>query len=130
MIVRKGGSTIKNGNCVNVIGRLLPPSNKIHQNQEVYSINNVICTLKGTDYKNPPFIIVTEKTGLKSLKMGKTKRILQIGNIMESGKRINPNQGRVYDVRGLSPTIGVMGGGGRQPFITVNKMSKLSKSFI
>ena len=41
-----------------VIGRLIPNSGKIHQNQEVYSKNGIMCTLKGTDYKNPPKVLV------------------------------------------------------------------------
>ena len=37
---------------------------------------------------------------------------------MKSGKRDNPNQGRVYDQKGLCPTLTDMQGGGRQPMIT------------
>ena len=36
---------------------------------------------------------------------------------MDTGKRKNPNQGRVYDQNGLSPTLTDMQGGGRQPMI-------------
>lgn len=43
--------------------------------------------------------------------------VIQIGNCMESGNRKNPNQGRVYDQNGLSPTLTDMQGGGRQPMI-------------
>jgi len=41
-----------------ILGRLIPKSNKIHQNQEVLSICGVGITLKSTDYKNPPKILV------------------------------------------------------------------------
>ena len=51
------------------------------------------------------------------LKPEQTNRIKQIGSIMTSGNRNNPNQGRVYDPEYLAPTIGKMEGGGRQPFI-------------
>lgn len=44
-------------------------------------------------------------------------RVMQIGNCMPSKNRKNPNQGRVYDTEGLSPTISCMTGGGRQPHI-------------
>ena len=47
------------------------------------------------------------------------KNINQLGNCMVTGHRENPNQGRVYDKYALAPTIGVMGGGGRQPMIIV-----------
>ena len=41
-----------------VIGRLLPVnSDKIHQNQEVYSVCGIICCLKSTHYKDPPKIL-------------------------------------------------------------------------
>jgi DNA (cytosine-5)-methyltransferase 1 len=44
-------------------------------------------------------------------------RVKQLLNIMANGKRENPNQGRVYDLSGLSPTLGKMEGGGRKPYI-------------
>ncbi len=43
-------------------------------------------------------------------------KIMQIGNFSES-KRENPNQNRVYDQKGLCPTITQMTGGGREPMI-------------
>ncbi len=39
------------------------------------------------------------------------KGIRQVGNIMPTRKRDNPNQGRVYAVDGISPAINCMGGG-------------------
>lgn len=47
----------------------------------------------------------------------KTDKVIQIGNCMPSTTRKNPNQGRVYDTNGISPTIGCMQGGNRQPMI-------------
>lgn len=49
----------------------------------------------------------------------KNNIIIQLGNCMVVGKRENPNQGRVYDIRGISPTLSMMEGGGRQPHIIV-----------
>ena len=43
--------------------------------------------------------------------------VIQIGNCMPSATRDNPNQGRVYDQNGISPTLGCMQGGNRQPMI-------------
>lgn len=37
--------------------------------------------------------------------------IRQIGNCMVTGKRENPNQGRVYDINGLCPSLTKMDGG-------------------
>ena len=45
-----------------------------------------------------------------------------VGNISPSKKRDNPNPGRVYMIDGISPTLTVMGGGGRQPHIIVRSM--------
>ena len=38
--------------------------------------------------------------------------VKQIGNIMPTVTRDNPNQGRVYDVSGLCPTLTNISGGG------------------
>lgn len=45
-----------------VLGRLIPDSGKIHQNQEVYATGGggVCCTLKATTYKDPPKVMIEE----------------------------------------------------------------------
>lgn len=43
--------------------------------------------------------------------------IRQIGNVMPTKNRKNPNQGRVYDVSGIGPALSCAEGGGRQPHI-------------
>ncbi len=43
--------------------------------------------------------------------------VKQLGNCMPSKNRDNPNQGRIYSVSGLSPTITTMEGGNRQPMV-------------
>lgn len=43
-------------------------------------------------------------------------KIIQVANIsQETRNRVNPNDGRVYSPKGLSPTINTMGGGWRIP---------------
>ena len=44
--------------------------------------------------------------------------VKQIGNVMPTATRDNPNQGRVYDTAGLAPCLNKMEGGGRKPLIT------------
>lgn len=45
---------------------------------------------------------------------------MQIGNIMKGASGWdNPSVGRVYDRKGLSPTLNSCTGGGRQPYIIV-----------
>lgn len=46
-----------------VLGRLLPDSGKVHQNQEVYYTRDNICAIKACHYKDPPKIIVEVKYG-------------------------------------------------------------------
>lgn len=41
-----------------ILGRVLGLSNdKVHQNQEVYSVDYIASTLKATHYKDPPKIL-------------------------------------------------------------------------
>ena len=48
-------------NNIKIIGRVLPTTGKIHQQQEVYDINYIAPTCKATHYKNPIKILVFEK---------------------------------------------------------------------
>jgi DNA (cytosine-5)-methyltransferase 1 len=45
------------------------------------------------------------------------QEVRQIGNVMPTVTRDNPNQGRVYDTDGIAPTLGAIHGGGLQPHI-------------
>lgn len=46
--------------------------------------------------------------------------VIQIGNIAEQKNFRNPQTGRIYDVRGCSPTLSTMQGGNREPKILEN----------
>jgi len=48
----------------------------------------------------------------------KRTQVIQLGNVMPTATRDNPNQGRVYDPTGLAPCLNKMEGGGREPLIT------------
>ena len=43
-----------------ILGRIIPDSGKIHQNQEVLSIYGGGITLKASHYKSPPKVLVEE----------------------------------------------------------------------
>lgn len=43
--------------------------------------------------------------------------VKQIGNVMPTATRDNPNQGRVYDPLGLAPCLNKMESGGREPLV-------------
>jgi DNA (cytosine-5)-methyltransferase 1 len=46
--------------------------------------------------------------------------VKQIGNVMPTANRSNPNQGRVYDANGIAPCLNKMEGGGREPMIVAS----------
>lgn len=50
-------------------------------------------------------------------------KVCQLGNVFPTKTRKNPNQGRVYDSRGIAPTINCMGGGNLQPITIVRRHS-------
>lgn len=47
-----------------------------------------------------------------------TDRILQVGNIVDTGNFDNPQRGRIYSQEGISPALNTVGGGGQEPKIT------------
>lgn len=42
----------------------------------------------------------------------KTDKVIQIGQIVNTGNWDNSQRGRIYSVDGIAPTINTMGGGG------------------
>ena len=67
----------------------------------------VVGTLTSTDFKqHGDGTYIVEPT------------VKQIGNVMPTATRDNPNQGRVYNPTGLAPCLNKMEGGGREPLIT------------
>lgn len=44
-------------------------------------------------------------------------KIIQVGNLVDGGKFNNPQRGRIYDTRGISPVIDTMQGGNLEPKI-------------
>lgn len=51
-----------NQNDMIYLGRLLGmTTDKIHQNQEVWSIDGIMCCIKSTHYKDAPKVLVNEQ---------------------------------------------------------------------
>ena len=48
---------------------------------------------------------------------GEEPKVLQIGNIVETGNFQNPQRGRIYSMDGCSPALNCVGGGGLEPKI-------------
>lgn len=60
----------------------------------------------------------------ENIQTTQTDRIIQIGNCKPTRTRKNPNQGRVYNLKGIAPTIQCYGGGNREPHIIVPDATK------
>ena len=91
------------------------------QKGDVLDASGLCTTLTATDYKQPKQIIepvVSDKD---------TERIMQVGNCYQREGRDNPNDGRVYAVQGLAPTLNTMNGGNRQPYVALESDSDDSR---
>lgn len=45
-------------NKIQVLGRIIPDSKKLHQNQEVYCVDGIAATLKASSYTEPPKVLL------------------------------------------------------------------------
>lgn len=95
--------------------------NKGGQKGEVLDASGLCTTLSATDYKQPKQIIEPVDSDRD------TERIMQVGNCYQREGRDNPNDGRVYAVQGLAPTLNTMNGGNRQPFVALASDSDNSR---
>ena len=76
------------------------------QEKKRIQMTDVCDTLLARDYKDPKCVPVEDEPEVK-----------QLMNIMPTKTRDNPNQGRVYDVNGIAPTLTKMDGGNREPMV-------------
>ena len=76
------------------------------QEKKRIQMTDVCDTLLARDWKDPKCVPVEEEPEVK-----------QLMNIMPTKTRDNPNQGRVYDVNGIAPTLTKMDGGNREPMV-------------
>ena len=95
--------------------------NKGGQKGDVLDSSGLCTTLTATDYKQPKQIIEP------LISDSDTERIMQVGNCYQREGRDNPNDGRVYAVQGLAPTLNTMNGGNRQPFVALASDSDNSR---
>lgn len=64
-------------------------------------------------YNNYSPTLRSERSGLKVIE----PKIIQVGNIVNSGNFDNPQRGRIYSPSGISPALNTVGGGGLEPKI-------------
>ena len=76
------------------------------QEKKRIQMTDVCDTLLARDWKDPKCVPVEGEPEVK-----------QLMNIMPTKTRDNPNQGRVYDVNGIAPTLTKMDGGNREPMV-------------
>lgn len=56
---------------------------------------------------------------------GEGSKVLQIGNIVNTGNWDNPQRGRIYSSEGISPSLNTVGGGGLEPKILIKNATKI-----
>lgn len=79
----------------------------------VYDADGIVGTLLSSDYKGPKQVLINPA------------KIKQVGNLRETDSfGGNPQTGRVYDEKGISPTLNTMQGGGREPKVMVREATK------
>jgi DNA (cytosine-5)-methyltransferase 1 len=76
------------------------------QEKKRIQMTDVCDTLLARDWKDPKCVPVEEEP-----------EVHQIMNVCPTKTRDNPNQGRVYDVNGIAPTLTKMDGGNREPMV-------------
>lgn len=71
-------------------------------------------------YDNYSPALRSERSGLKVVE----PRIIQLGNIVNSGNWDNPQRGRIYSPSGISSALNAVGGGGLEPKIIIGPTQK------
>lgn len=71
----------------------------------VYNQEKIMATLTSTMYKDAP-------------------KIVQVGNVVSTGNWSNPQRGRIYSSKGISPSLNTVGGGGLEPKILIKNATK------
>ena len=128
----------------NIIGRLPNGKGTNFSNDMVFKTDNVIGTLKATDYKDPKKIIVgidksindtkqidfancitsREDRGVSNRKSEGTAVLEQVGQVYGTGTESNLQAGRIYDANYLSPAPDTCKGDNRMPKIADTNHSK------
>lgn len=96
---------------IKIVGITAPEFRTIGQRDECYPTEGIMETLAVTNYKKPKQIV------------DKTNKVLQVGNIVDTGNWNNPQRGRIYSKDGISPALNCVGGGGLEPKIVVDSVS-------
>ena len=88
-----------------IVGNLGEKKPRPHEGHNVYGENGISPSILARDYKDP-------------------KKVLQVGNIVDTGEWSNPQRGRIYSSDGLSPALNTVSGGGHEPKILIKNATK------
>lgn len=97
-----------------VLGRLIPDSGKIHQNQEVYATVGGCCTLKATTHKDPPKVMEDDdmnekKYRIRRLTPRETWRLMNFTDEQfDKAKSAGLSDTQLYKQAGNSIVVGVL----------------------
>ena len=100
---------LKSNKLITVLN--LRPEKTISDKARVFDVGGVAPTILATHYKDPPKILEEHM------------EIKEIGNLKEGQQSWkSPQTGRVYDPKGISPTLNTCGGGGHEVKIVETKV--------
>lgn len=124
---------------INILGNTKNPNGTAQGTRDiVYDPNGIVGTLTATDYKGPKQVAIPVLTPDRANKRQNGRRFKTDGEpmftltgqdrhgIVVAGNLPGTHEqnGRVYDINGISPTLNTMQGGGRQPKIRVREATK------
>ena len=124
---------------INILGNTKNPNRTAQGTRDiVHDPKGIVGTLTATDYKGPKQVAIPVLTPDRANKRQNGRRFKSDGEPMftltaqdRHGIVIAGNlpgsheqNGRVYDINGISPTLNTMQGGGRQPKIRVREATK------
>ena len=112
----KQNASKKKQRAVNVVGSIKYDWQTASGQREKYTGP----TLTATDYKNP-----TRSAEKDGKLIERAEQVKQIGNMVKTDSfGGNPQRGRVYDDKGLAPTLNTMQGGGLEPKVLIKNATK------
>ena len=82
--------------------------------------NGICQTLLARDYKDPKCVPIDKSYN--------NPKVIQIGNIVDTGNWNNPQRGRIYSAEGCSPSLNTVGGGGLEPKILRPERTEYGKA--
>ena len=100
--------------CLKSADALIYDKSMIGFESNAREYNDIMPTITSREWKEPRIV---NESRLNEINATDTDKVMQIGNCRPTKNRANPNQGRIYDIDGISPCINTKGGGNLEPHI-------------